>query len=143
MKKNLSLTEQKNIESLAINTANVTDYGRDGFTKNGHLKEGFYQLKDKRVIKLSDILSENPQATPEDTTFDFSIIEAAEKYKERLHNFKGFGLDKATKKARPGFYVCSTGEVISLKQLKELRKVLEQDNIKGKDVVDPQHVSSD
>lgn len=116
---NFSVTEQKNIEHLATNTANVTDYGRSAFTTNGHLKEGFYQLKDRRVVKLSELFSSNPKtATKKDYTFTFDIAEAAEKHKDQLKDLKGLGIDKNTNKTRNGFYLCSDGKVISLKHLK-------------------------
>lgn len=141
---NFSDLSDKNIEHYATNTANVTDYGRDGFTVNGILKEGFYQLKDHRVVKLSELFSSNPKkATKKDYTFNFDIAEAAEKHKDQLKDLKGLGIDKNTSKARNGFYLCSDGKVISLKHLKAAVEAQTTKDIKETDVVDPQHVTSD
>lgn len=119
--KHYSITEKKNIEHLAINTANVKDYGKKGLNNNNAPKKGFYQLKDMRVIKLSEIFQpSNSSKKTDPADYPFDIAEKAKKHQDELRNLKGIGYDSNSKQAKPGFYLCENGKVISLKNLAEI-----------------------
>lgn len=52
---NTKRDRQREIEHQAANTKGLKDYGKSGFKKDGNLKKGYYQLKDHRVIRLSQL----------------------------------------------------------------------------------------
>lgn len=112
----LSVSQQKEIEHLATNTPNLKDRGTDGLHKNGETKQGYYQLKDNRVIKLSDLY--NTQLKTKDNDIDLDIEAEAAKHDAVLRDCKGGGLTKEGK-AKKGYYKLKSGKVIGLNALKK------------------------
>lgn len=63
----LSLQQQKEIERLAVNTPNLKDRGKFGINKKTQaVKNGYYRLKDGRVIYLKDLYPEQKKTKKKD-----------------------------------------------------------------------------
>jgi hypothetical protein len=122
--KTFTLDQQKHIENCANNTLGLKDYSKSGLSENLQPKEGFYQLKDNRVVKLGDLkgyIAPAGEKTP-------NYTELAKDFPE-LHNCKGIGMDKKTNTARSGYALLEDGKVISLKKLNEAIRLKKTNDI--------------
>lgn len=115
---------QREINSLAINTPHLKDWGPDGLS-NGKVKQGYFRLKDNRIIKLADLFRTSRKIP---TLVD--DVEAQAALHPKLYDCKNLAFSKVIcaqtgktrKEMKNGFYQLQSGKVISLKKLEEAIK---------------------
>ena len=110
MAKTLTTAQKKDLNRLAINTPNLKDYGSSKMT-NGEPTDGYFQLKDGRVIKIKDLYPTQQKETEQLN----SLIKIAEA-NPQLRNLKGIGLDKDGN-PKDGFIILPQGKVVFIKHI--------------------------
>lgn len=113
---------QREINSLAINTPNLKDWGAKGLKPNGNVIQGYYRLKDNRIIKLSDLFR-----TTRKIPSAIGDVEAQADLFPDLYDCKNIAFSKVVCEAtgetrremKKGFYQLTSGKIISLKKLGE------------------------
>lgn len=109
----------REIKSLANNTPNLKDWAEQGLNKDGNPKQGYFKLDDNRIIKLSDLYPKQRKLAQYEILGD--IDEQAAKF-PKLHDCKGFSVDKETGALKSGYFKLQSGKIISLKKLAQAIK---------------------
>lgn len=114
MSKEFTISQLKELNRLAVNTPNLKDYG-EAAKINGRVIDGYFQLKDNRIIKIKDLYPAQLQETEENK----ELIEIAEE-NPQLRNLVGLGTDK-NGLIKNGFLLLPDGKVVSKKQVLKLK----------------------
>jgi len=122
MSQALTLSQQKEIEHKATNTAGLKDYGSNGLKPDGSPKQGYYRLKDGRVISLVELTG---KTILQQDNLPPNIEELS--LNPEIRDVKGLGLD-ADGNVKNGFYRNQKGKVVGIKSVLRATPVnVEQD----------------
>lgn len=110
--------QQKRELEQAANSTTVKDWGSKGLDKHGNPKQGYYRLKDNRVIKTSDLLGKAKNAEKEEIKEKAYDIETEAAKHPDLSDMKNLAYLK-NGKLKNGYHILTDGKVISTKQLHE------------------------
>lgn len=109
-------TEQRRLERAA-RTITLKDHGATAIDARGNVMEGYFRLRDNRIIKLSELedlaQAKKEQWAPNTLGYDPEAVAANH---PELKNMSGIGLDKDGN-AKKGFYKTAAGKVVSINKL--------------------------
>lgn len=111
MNRTIALQDAKAIERMAINKT-LKNHGTHGLDANAKVKDGFYRLKDGRIISLQELGYTTPSTTA--VTVPNNVDTSS------LHDVPHLGMRDGV--LRKGFILLDDGRVVSKKQFEALLK---------------------
>lgn len=110
----MNRTQQRRLERAA-RTTTLKDHGAKAIDAQGNVKEGYFRLRNKRIIKLSELedLAQAKKAQWAPLGYDPDAVAANH---PELRHMPGIGLD-ADGNAKKGFWVTADGKVVSIKAM--------------------------